>query len=247
MSHIHIPDGILPVWLWLLGYAAVFLLFIIFKITADKDKISKKLALAGTFSALMILSMSFLIIPPMYHLNLVALTGIVIGPYLSLVSIFIVNLLLALAGHGGITIVGLNTLVLFLQAVIAFYGFRFLSRLFKNVFISVFLAAFIALIVSTCANAAIVYIGTQNMGYITHVHHHHGFFTHDDEHGEEHEHGIQEEHEHSEKPENFDMRKFLAFLLTFGSVGLITESLLTGFIVSYINRVKPEVLNYENN
>ncbi len=31
MSHLHIPDGILPIWLWVMGYifVAIYLLFAI--------------------------------------------------------------------------------------------------------------------------------------------------------------------------------------------------------------------------
>ncbi len=45
------------------------------------------------------------------HVNLTGLIGILLGPWSSAVAVFIVNLACALVGHGGITIVGLNTLI----------------------------------------------------------------------------------------------------------------------------------------
>jgi cobalt/nickel transport system permease protein len=46
-----------------------------------------------------------------YHMNLSALTGIMLGPWWALLSILVTNIAQAAFGHGGITIVGLNILV----------------------------------------------------------------------------------------------------------------------------------------
>ena len=60
----------------------------------------------------MLVGMSSEIIPIAYHINLTVLAGILLGPWLSIISAVIVNVMLALLGHGGVTVIGLNTLVI---------------------------------------------------------------------------------------------------------------------------------------
>ena len=118
MSHLHIPDGLLPVWLWVSGVllalaAVLFSLYMVRRI-----ELRKKVPLLGMMSAVMLVGMSIEVVP--YHLNLSVITGIVLGPWLALVAAFIVNLLLGLIGHGGITVVGLNTLVIGFEGVMGY-------------------------------------------------------------------------------------------------------------------------------
>ncbi len=230
MSHIHIPDGVLPLWLWVLGYVIVFVSMFLLSRSLNSRTLKKKIPLVAAFSALIILSMSFIVIPPVYHLKLVAFSGIILGPWASVVAAFVVNLMLALAGHGGITIVGLNTVVLALEAIVAFVCFRFFKKHFKKVFLSACLATIIALVVSVFINARIIYAGTSEFP---------NFQCHQCEHSHNHNHKS-----HSDD-NNFNLKKFLILVFSLGSVGIITESLLTGFIVSYISRIKPDLINYE--
>ena len=51
-------------------------------------------------------------------MNFAALAGMMLGPALSFVSVFVVNLILALLGHGGITAVGINTLTIGIEAAL---------------------------------------------------------------------------------------------------------------------------------
>ena len=127
MSHIHIPDGFLPVWLWLSGFLMVGIYLLFTTSYIKKNNLHKKLVLVGIFSALMIVGMSLEIVPISYHLNLSALSGIILGPIFSPLAILVTNIFLALLGHGGITNIGLNTVIVSLEAVIAFYIFKFLS------------------------------------------------------------------------------------------------------------------------
>ena len=63
MSHIHLPDGILPIWLWVSGWiAAIFLGFILLRF-ARRESLIKKLPLLGMMAAAMVLGASVEIVP----------------------------------------------------------------------------------------------------------------------------------------------------------------------------------------
>ena len=70
MSHIHIPDGVLPVWLvaagWLLAIAILALITLRLR-GADRGR---QLPLLGVMAALMLVGMSTEIVPIGYHINL---------------------------------------------------------------------------------------------------------------------------------------------------------------------------------
>ena len=112
MNHMHIPDGILPVWLWVSGLVlmSLALAFSLYRLR-DMDK-KKRVPLLGAISGVMLVAMNLELVPIAYHINLSVIAGILLGPALGFVAAFIVNLMLALIGHGGITVIGLNTLLL---------------------------------------------------------------------------------------------------------------------------------------
>lgn len=234
MSHIHLPDGILPVWLWLSGYIAVGLYITYFSIFDRKKLMSKKYALVGIFAALMLITMSIEIIPPVYHLNLAILTGIVLGPELSVITILVVNIILALLGHGGVTVIGLNTFVVSLEAILGYWGFRLLYAKTAKIIASAILAGFAALFISTCVAIGIIYSGTNDLS---------SFIGHHDHHS--HIEKIEQNHEHDEDDfdeEEFDIDKFILLVMSFSIIGWTIESVVTAFIVNYINKVRPDII-----
>jgi len=289
MSHIHIPDGVLPYWLWILGYVIIIAVYFLVSKFVGKSN-PKKIPFIGVFGALMLLSMSIpLPFPVPYHINLSVLAGIILGPVYSFFTILTVNIILAFLAHGGITVVGLNTTVIFSEALCGYFLYKFLSSKTKNVFISALVTTLISLLVSTALSISIVYAGTHNLEFL--VHHHHGHHMegqappprHDADFKEnehlkvnpdknagpppivEETHEVDEMHDMSEMPpemqdmhrppteemgnelphiphEHFSIKKFLGLMLIFGTIGWILESLITAFVVNYINRVKPEVL-----
>jgi cobalt/nickel transport system permease protein len=131
MTHMHIPDGVLPVWLWVLGFLVMSLIMSFNLLRLRTMDMKKKIPLLGALSAAMLVGMSLPteIILPGYHINLSVVTGILIGPALGFVAAFIANLILALMGHGGITVIGLNTLLLGSEAVLGHTFFYFFKRL----------------------------------------------------------------------------------------------------------------------
>lgn len=219
MTHLHIPDGILPVWLWLSGFAvtAAALGFSLFRLRAIDRK--KKIPLLGAVTAVMLVVMSLEIVPLAYHINLSVVAGILLGPALGFIAAFIANLMLALMGHGGITMIGLNTLLLGSEAVIGHTLFFLIhGRL------PVFWRAAAATVLTLCA-ATVLLIGIVAV-------------SHADIDQFMHSHGREEtiaDHSHS-------VRTFAAVVLSLGSIGWIIEAAITGMVVKFISQVKPDLL-----
>ncbi|OGI01975.1 MAG: hypothetical protein A2Y25_08375 [Candidatus Melainabacteria bacterium GWF2_37_15] len=214
MSHLHIPDGIIAIWLWVLGYVLTAVYFFIFARHIKKTSSYKKIPVVSVLGALMLLSMSIPVpffLP--YHINLSSLAGILVGPFYAGSAIFCVNMILALLGHGGVTIIGLNTVILTIEAGIAY----FLYKKFK----SAFTATFCALIVSAFLTITVIYLGTHDLDLLLDCHECAG--------GHEHE-------------AVFSPDRFLLMVLAVGAMGWTLESFITNFIVNYIKRVKPELL-----
>jgi|GEM_PF-5793417 len=86
----------------------------------------------GVLFAAMLCAMSIPlgIIP--FHLSLAVLTGILIGPWLGFSAVFVIVFFLALLGHGGLTVVGINALVVGSEAIFGYYFFKLFSSLIKN-------------------------------------------------------------------------------------------------------------------
>ncbi len=133
----------------------------------------KKIPLLGAVSAAMLVAMSLEILPFAYHINLSVVAGILLGPALGFLAAFIANLMLALMGHGGITVIGLNTLLLGSEAVLGhtlFYLFR--KRI--SVFWRAATATVLTLIMTTMALIGIVAVSHIRSGTSS---------SHGDEHG----------------------------------------------------------------
>jgi len=123
--HLHIPDGVLPVYLWApaLGVA---LLLLFFASRGERDALGKRVAYRGAIAALALAAMAIEIPlgPLEYHLTLIGPIGVLLGVAGSFQVIFLVNAILALIGHGGFTVVGLNALVLGAGAALAGPAYR---------------------------------------------------------------------------------------------------------------------------
>jgi cobalt/nickel transport system permease protein len=228
MTHIHIPDGILPVWLWVSGFLlmSVFLALSLFRLrTADKKK---KIPLLGAIAAVMLVAMSLEILPIAYHLNMSVAAGILLGPSLGFVAAFIVNLMLALIGHGGITVVGLNTLLLGSEAFLGHTLF-YLSRKGLPIFWSAALSTALSLFLASLVLIGIVGVSRVNTELFAH-HHEHESAVSEQTHGQHHE------------QERSSLRTFAVIVLSLGSIGWIIEGAITGAVIKFISKVKPDLL-----
>jgi len=120
MAHLHIPDGVLPAWLWGAGWAAAVLVLIALW-RVQRDRSPQRLAYEGALGALMLAAMAMEVPlgPVEYHLTLAGPIGVLLGPAGAFQAAFIASAILACIGHGGLTLIGLNALLLGTAATLA--------------------------------------------------------------------------------------------------------------------------------
>jgi cobalt/nickel transport system permease protein len=96
---------------------------------ARASDVRRKVPLLGVVAALVLVAMSTEIVPIAYHVNLTVVAGVLLGPWLGAIAAFIVVVMLALLGHGGVTVIGLNALMIAAEMAIGWGLFRLLTRL----------------------------------------------------------------------------------------------------------------------
>ena len=219
MTHMHIPDGILPAGLWLLGLIAMAMAvgFSLFRLRGMD--MARNIPLLGVVSAAMLVAMSLEILPLFYHINLSVVAGILLGPALGFLAAFISNVILALMGHGGITVIGLNTLLLGSEAVLGHTLFHLFRRL--PVFWRAVSATVLTLFMTTVALIGLVAISHIDPELISHA----------DEHVLIHE-------------GQASVQTFAIMVLSFGIIGWAIEAAITGAVVRFISQVKPDLLDH---
>jgi cobalt/nickel transport system permease protein len=120
MSHLHIPDGILPPVLWIAGLVLTAIVLAWSGPAAARGGprlIAYQSALGGVMLAVMALPVPITAFD--YCMTLAGPVGVLLGPASVFQVSFVVTLILALLGQGGFTVIGLNTLVLGLGAMLA--------------------------------------------------------------------------------------------------------------------------------
>ena len=100
---------------------ALALLLLVLGARALRGASPQRLAYQGALGALVLAAMVVeLPLGPLdYHLTLVGPVGVLLGPASIFQVVFVANAILALVGHGGLTVVGLNALVLGAGGVLA--------------------------------------------------------------------------------------------------------------------------------
>src|SRR5512143_1875450 len=158
MSHLHIPDGLLPVWLWAGGLvlAVIAVGFSLYMVRGVEPK--KKVPLLGMMCAMMLVGMNLEIATLAYHVNLSVITGIILGPWLGIIAALIVNIILSLVGHGGVTVVGLNPLDTGAECVTGYLFFSVIRRFLKPG-AAAGISTLMSLVLSTCLMLFIVFLG----------------------------------------------------------------------------------------
>jgi len=229
VSHLHIPDGLLPVWLWLTGLAVMACMVGLSLFMSRKMDLKRKVPLLGMMSAMMLVGMN-VEIPP-YHLNLSVITGIILGPWLAILATMMVNIITALMGHGGVTVVGLNTVILSTEAVLGYTLFRMFSSILRPA-PSAGMATFLSLMTSTCLMLLIVYLGNVDFsaggaGELREVISSGAFGAVKGTLG---------------LSGGFNFRMFATAALVIGVFGWTVESLVTAAVVRFIALVKPQLI-----
>ena len=263
MSHIHIPDGVLPLWLWVAGWAAALALLSLASHLAKRTDARRAVPLVGAVAALVLVAMGTEIVPIAYHINLTVIAGVLLGPWLGAIAAFVVVLVLALLGHGGITVVGLNTLVIATEMALGWAlvrgGVRLAGR--RRVGIVSGVATVVTLAITTTMLVGIVALagtgataretgaldpdtlefrspfsdGVVSIGLLGHGHEHEAEGAHDEPDGHEHE----DVHAHGEA---LDVGRFAAVVYTLGPLGWLLEAFVTAGIVGYVARVRPTLV-----
>jgi cobalt/nickel transport system permease protein len=235
MSHIHLPDGVLPVWLWASGLIVTILVgMVLFRFT-KKEELPKRLPLLGMMSAAMVLGASVEIVPIAYHVNLTVMSGILLGPSFIFLATLVVNVILALFGHGGITVIGLNTLTLSIEGILGYLFFRLFWKLLKKLGVAIFMATFFALFASTLSMIGVVALGAPHYEELIHPEGKGVFEFHLSKEKED-------PHEGVGKKSNVDLRRFIAIVLPLGFIGWVLEGVITALIGRYIYRLRPDLL-----
>ncbi len=218
MSHIHIPDGVArdAWWLLVIGFAVtlIFLFFILRRL--DREQVGKKIPLAGSISAMMLVTMSVPLGFIPFHLNLASLCGIIVGPELGFIGVFVVNLILAFMGHGGITVVGINTAIIGIEVLVGNKLYGLFTKKWKRSMSSA-LATFLALILSTAITFGVIFLITGSSDAILQGH-------------------------HDEAIHFLSYSGWLAIVIVL-AIGIILESVVTSLIVSFLSKVKPELVD----
>ncbi len=241
MSHIHIPDGVLPLWLVALGWVLALGWTTVAVRFASAEDLRRRVPLIGAMAALMLVGMSSEIIPIAYHINLTVLAGILLGPWLSVVTALVVNVMLGLVGHGGATVIGLNTLVIAVEMTTGWLLFRTLTAVLgrRRCGLAAGVSTVVALALSTTLLVLIVAVGGSpaaaresgafdpatlsfenpfSQGIATNV-----LLT----------------AEEGPEPAALSVKRFATVVYALGSIGWVLEALITALIVGFVARVRP--------
>jgi cobalt/nickel transport system permease protein len=213
---------------------SVLVWIILLRMTEKKD-VSRRLPLLGMMAATMVLGASVEILPIAYHVNLAVISGILLGPALIFMATFVVNVILALLGHGGVTVIGLNTLILSMEGVLGYFLFRLFWKVLKRLTAATFLVTFLALALSTFAMIGVVSLGTSHFEELIH-HEGKGMFEfHLSKEKGDH-------HEEEAKESEVNLKRFMAIILSLGFMGWMLEGVITALIARYIHRLRPDLL-----
>ena len=130
MAHIHLPDGIFPLWALVLwnGLAVALLGAVVYRVR-QRGLETRRIALAGIAGAasFAIFQLNLPILGGV-HMNLTGLIGILAGPAIGTLIVLVVNILSAVIGHGAWGLIGANTLVNAAEVIITYYAFVALVR-----------------------------------------------------------------------------------------------------------------------
>jgi cobalt/nickel transport system permease protein len=210
VAHIHLPDGSFTLfWVLVWWICALALIGAALRLARGRDLGSKKITIAAFVTAA-----SFAVFQveiPLFggvHMNLTPLIGILAGPVLGSLIVFIVNILSAAIGHGGWGLIGANVLVNFSEVMAAWLIFGALKRVIPGLFSRAGIATFGGLFIGNIAMVAIILVsGIQGV---------------------------------TQSPPQVLAGLSLVVALNMGMAAV--EAFVTGFIVEYIGRVKPDLL-----
>lgn len=214
MSHIHIPDGVLPAWLWIGGWLLTLSIVFVAGRLAERNDVRRKVPLLAVVSALMLVAMSSEIVPLAYHVNLTVIAGVLLGPVLSVIAAFIVEVVLAMLGHGGVTVLGLNTLMIATEMVLGWTLFHGLVVVLSRRRVRVATGTATVLTLATTTTLLVGLVALAGGGAAAAA---------------------------GEQP-SLSVARFAAMVYTLGPVGWVLEALISAWVLGYVARVRPGLL-----
>jgi len=245
MSHLHLPDGVLYWWSWVGAYLLVGLLLALVSRRTLRQN-ARGFALLGLMAALMILVMSIEI--GVYHVNLSVVAAIILGPTAAVLAAIIVNLFLAFVGHGGLTVAGVNALVLIVEMLVGLGAFHGLRRLRLPLALAVFFAVLLGLACGTAASFGVLVVNQPAIERLLEP----GEPAQGAAAGAEHEHevtaGAAPEHGHvhalpGATAGRLDLRRLALLLFGLGSIGWLIEALISAVIARALCRMLPDLFD----
>ena len=142
------------------------------------------------------------------HISLTPLIGILAGPVLGILIVFITNILSAAIGHGGWGLIGANVLVNVSEVIVAYGIFTGLKNILPDLFSRAGIATLCGLFTGNCVMIGIVLVsGIQGV---------------------------------NQSPE-----QVLAGLSLIAAINMgvaVIEALMTGLVVAYIGKMRPDLL-----
>jgi len=212
MAHIHLEDGAfslqwVSIW-WILSLILVCLCMYWMRKMKNNNN-NKVLTIAGMCTAA-----SFAIFQvniPLFggvHMNLTPLIGILGGPAVGGIIVFIVNILSAAIGHGGWGLIGANTLVNITEVSVAYFTYRGLAKAKLSSFSRAGIATLAGLMLGNITMIVIILVS-----------------------------GIQ-----GVTQSITDILYGLSLLAGVNMGVAAIEAVLTGYLISYIQKVRPDML-----
>jgi cobalt/nickel transport system permease protein len=211
MAHIHLEDGSFsPLFVLIWWGIALGLIAIALYLLRPATKPDRKRITIAAFCAAAAFAVFQVNIPIAggVHISLTPLIGILAGPVLGLLIVFVINILSAAIGHGGWGLIGANVLVNASEVVVAYGIFRALKHIVPDLFSRAGIATLCGLFVGNCMMVGIVLIsGIQGV---------------------------------NQSPE-----QVLAGLSLIAAINMgvaVIEALMTGLVVAYIGKMRPDLL-----
>jgi cobalt/nickel transport system permease protein len=212
MAHIHLEDGSFSLfWVlawWLLALCLVGIALYLLRSENKPDPRKITIAAFVTASAFAIFQVQIPLAGGV-HLNLTSLIGILTGPVIGTIIVFIVNIFSAAIGHGGWGLIGANVIVNFTEVLVAWLVFRGMKSVTTDLFSRAGVATFAGLFAGNLVMIAVILVsGIQGV---------------------------------DQTPAQILAGLSLLAALNMGAA--VIEAILTGFIVAYIGKIRPDLLN----
>jgi cobalt/nickel transport system permease protein len=211
MAHIHLEDGSFTLF-WVIVWWAVALALIgtglyLLRRQRRPDNLRITIAAFCTAAAFVLFQIEIPVAGGV-HISLTPLIGILTGPVMGLLIVFIINIFSAAVGHGGWGMIGANTLVNLSEVLIAYEIWHGLKPFIGNIFFRAGTATLCGLIVGNVVMIGIIVVsGIQGVSQSPH-----------------------------------QILTGLFFIAAINTAVAVIEAIITGLVVSYIAKMRPDII-----